>query len=381
MALRRSRPASPHALWCMIHERRRILAGVSATTIVPDMQQQRRSFLARAIPATAAFLSASRVAVGQEREAGRGISPDRLEEEILNLFRDLPDRKAFKIHAPATDDGPEVLVQLNANQRMFVASTMKAVILCERLRQLDSLTVEQQITDHQLALDESVWSPGSVTLNPPDLAGFISEQTAMEAVMVHSDNTATDMILKSANPDAVRRFIAEIGLKETMIPDSTRIFAAYLLGIPNYKTITWDELTRWPSDRFAHPFLNPVETLASSPDDLVSFFSRALQGRFFSHKETLFQFRRILMLGDINYLVPFPPGLSVFGKAGYADIPGSHVRSIAGAVYFPKRWVYFSMVLNWDAAQADDPETVMAFYRAIRQSISLLQQGLCTGRD
>ena len=45
----------------------------------------------------------------------------------------------------------------------------------------------------------------------------------MEAMVVHSDNTATDMVLKETGADAVRRFIASIGLKKTMIPDSTRI--------------------------------------------------------------------------------------------------------------------------------------------------------------
>jgi beta-lactamase class A len=299
-----------------------------------------------------------------------------VKEQILDLFSDLPDRKAIKIWAPATEKGPEVLVQLNSSQRMFVASTMKSVILCERLRQLDSPTVEKQIAEHELALDESVWSPGSPIFNPPALSGLVSERTAMEAMVVHSDNTATDMVLKETGADAVRRFIASIGLKKTMIPDSTRIFAAYLLGASNYKTITWDELTKFPPGKLAHPFLNDVETFASSPDDLVLFFSRALQGQFFSHQETLFQFRRILLLGDINHLVPFPLGMSVFGKAGYADIPDEHARSIAGAVYFPDRWVYFSMVLNWDAEQAEDPITAKAFYAAIRKSIVLLQQRL-----
>jgi beta-lactamase class A len=83
-----------------------------------------------------------------------------------------------------------------------------------------------------------------------------------------------------------------------------------------------------------HPALNDVETLSSSANDLVSFFSRALQGRIFAHPETLEQFRRILLLGDITYLVPFPPGASVFGKAGYFDSPGDHGRCIAGVYTF-----------------------------------------------
>ncbi len=302
--------------------------------------------------------------------------PSGLKAEILHLFSDLPDRKAFKIWAPESESAPEFLVELNASKRMFMASTMKSLILCERLRQLDSPAVEKRIAEHELRLDESVWSPGSVILNPPDLTGLISERTAMEAMMVHSDNTGTDMVLKVVTPDAVRRFISSIGLKQTMIPDSTRSFAAYLSGVPNYKTITWDEITHLPPGPLAYPFLNDVQTFASSPEDLVSFFSRALQGHFFSHERTLFQFRRILSLGDINHLVPFPLGLSVFGKAGYADIEGSHARSIAGAVYFPSRWIYFSMVLNWDAEKAEDPETVKAFYEAIHKSISLLQQCL-----
>jgi hypothetical protein len=84
----------------------------------------------------------------------------------------------------------------------------------------------------------------------------------------------------------------------------------------------------------------------------------------------------MLLLGDINYLVPFPLGLSVFGKAGYADVRGAHARSIAGGAYFPDRWVYFSIALNWDAVPGEDPETVNAFYGAIDKSIALLQQNL-----
>ncbi|MDQ2844680.1 MAG: class A beta-lactamase-related serine hydrolase [Acidobacteriota bacterium] len=339
------------------------------------MEQRRRTFLASA---AGLALCSPQPSYGQAVAENEGTRRDcfGLEKEILDLFSDLPDRKAFKIWSPAAGKSPEFLVQLHQRQRMFVASTIKALILCERLRQLDSPTITRQITEHELALNENAWSPGSPIFNPPDLSGLVSERTAMEAMVVHSDNTATDMVLKQAGADKVRNFNASIGLKNTMIPDSTRSFAGYLVGAANYKTITWDELISIPPGPLAHPFLNDVETLASSPDDLVSFFSRALHGEFFLNEETLFQFRRILSLGDINHLVPFPLGMSVFGKAGYVDIAGAHARSIAGGVYFPNRWVYFSMVLNWDAEQGDDPETVKAFYGAIHKSIALLERRL-----
>jgi beta-lactamase class A len=342
------------------------------------MQQNRRSFLARTAVTAAGATCGSRAYSAEAALDSRGNKGhvQGLERIVLDSFLNLPDRKALKIWAPPVDGAPEFLVQLNPDQQLFAASTMKALILCERLRQLDSPEVESRIKDHEISLDKAVWSPGSEIFNPPDLSGLVSERTAMEAMVIHSDNTATDMVLKQAGAGAVRDFISSIGLTRSMIPDSTRVFAGYLAGAPDYETITWDQLLALPQGPLAHPFLNEVQTLASSPNDLVSFFSRALQGQFFSCRETLSEFRRILLLGDIRHLVPFPLGLSVFGKAGYADISGAHARSIAGAVYFPNRWVYFSMMLNWDAEEDKDSQTVDAFYSAIRKSISLLQQHL-----
>jgi beta-lactamase class A len=319
-----------------------------------------------------------RPSLGDSVPAWRGKKRDYsgLEAEIRELFAELPEQKAFKIWAPATEDAPEFLAELHGRQRLFSASTNKAFILCERLRQLDSPTIEKQLVTHELTLDSTVWSFGSDVFNPPDLSGLISERTAMEAMITHSDNTGTDMVLKEAGAHNVRHFIASIGLKSTMIPDSTRVLSGYLLGAPNYKTITWDELVSLATGSLVYPALNNVETLASSADDLVSFFARALQGRFFRSQQTLQQFRRILSLGDITYMVPFPLGASVFGKAGYFDSPGDHARCIAGGMYFRDRWVYFATILNWTAAELDDSETVAAYFRATRGAIALVQDRL-----
>src|SRR4051812_22648814 len=140
--------------------------------------------------------------------AGRGRHRDcsNLAAEIQELFADLPERKSFKIWVPATDESPEFVVGLHERERLFSASANKAYILCERLRQLDSATVGEQLKDHKLKLDASVWTFGSDVFNPPDLSGLVSEQTTMEAMVTHSDNTATDMILKEAGAGKVRRF-------------------------------------------------------------------------------------------------------------------------------------------------------------------------------
>jgi beta-lactamase class A len=298
-----------------------------------------------------------------------------LEAEIQRAFQNLPDRKSFKIWAPRAGNAPELTAEWHANQRLFSASANKAYILCERLRQFDAPDIEEKLLAHDLKLDKSIWSLGSPVFNPPNLTGIVSERTTMEAMIMHSDNTATDMILNEATADKVRRFIAAIGLKTTMIPDNTRILAAYLFGASDYKTISWDQLVALLGMPFAHPALNDVQTFASSANDFVSFYARALQGRFFKDPQTLRQFRRILSPGDITDLVPFPIGINVFGKAGYFDYPGQHARCIAGGMYSSGRWAYFATIINWDAPD-DDPDTVKAYFQATRTAIELVRDAL-----
>lgn len=338
------------------------------------MLPSRRALLALA-PAAMGLSRARLLADDVPAEQYRSRDYSDLEAEIRKAFEDLPGRKAFKIWAPPSEDAPEFVAELHSNQRLFSASANKALILCERLRQLDSPDVEERLVAHELDLGVNVWSLGSPVFLTDRLIGLVSERTAMEAMITHSDNTATDMILGEATAANVRKFIAAIGLKNTMIPDSTRALSAYLFGAPNYKTISWEELLSFAGKPFVHPVLNDVETLASSASDLVSFYARALQGHFFAHQQTLRQFRRILSLGDITYLVPFPIGISVFGKAGYFDYPGERARCIAAGMYFPDRWVYLATIINWDAAE-NDPETVTAYFRATRTAIELVQQAL-----
>lgn len=307
------------------------------------------------------------------RLANADINPD----QIGALFTALPGIISFKIWAPATADKPEFLVaSRNASRRLFVGSAIKTFVLAEALRQVDSPAVVQTITRTQLALDASVWSVDSQTFNPPNLAGRVAQRTALEAMIMHSDNTATDMCLKQAGADNVRAFIATAGLRQTFIPDSTRVFFGYLLAAADYKTFTWDELQASDDRPIVNPPLNNVETLASSVDDFVSYYSRALQGEFFQHTETLNEFRRILSLGDAIWLLPLPLGVSAFVKGGSIDVPGFHCVCIPGGMFFAGRWVYFAITINWDAAAETDPDTVAAFVVAARNALASVVNAL-----
>jgi beta-lactamase class A len=301
-------------------------------------------------------------------------------EDVVQRFMSLPGEKAVKIFAPAAADKPEFSVALNSDKTLFVASAFKTFVLGEALRRADSHDVMERLEARMLALDSSVWSLGSPIFNPPHLSGTVSERTALEAMITRSDNTATDMILKLVGANNVRRFVASADLRHTLIPDSTRAFAGYLFGAENYLTITWEELLDLVQGQPVRPLLNDVQTLASSADDLASYYARALQGDFFQHRGTLQEFRRILTLCDFIYLVPLPLGVSAYAKSGNADIPGFHARSIAGGLYFDGHWVYFAFIINWAAAAGRDEETVARFFAAIHWALGCITETrLCLG--
>lgn len=302
---------------------------------------------------------------------------------IAKLFDGLPGDLGLKIYAPSQRGRPGFSMQMNPGKVLFAASAIKTFALCEALRQAERQAESQDIDiDHvleakELHLDAGVWSLGSPIFNPPDLSGMVSERTALEAMILRSDNTATDMIFNLVGADNIRKLIASAGLMQTWVPDNTRIFAGYLFGAKNYMTITWDELLKLAhGGRIVHPFLNDVETLASTAEDFVTYYSQALRGRFFRQRDTLQEFRRVLTLCDFIYLIPVPLGVSAYGKSGNADAPGFHARSFAGGMFFAGRWVYFAFLLNWYEQEADDPRTVKRFFAAINEALTRVKDAL-----
>jgi beta-lactamase class A len=331
------------------------------------MVNSRRGFLTGAAAAIGT-MPLARPAMGQKS----GVSP----EAILALFKALPGDVAIKIFAPEVNGKPEFLVESNAAKTVFVGSAIKTFILCEALRQADSPDVVQTLKAKQLSLDANVWSVDSVTFNPPNLIGKVSQRTALEAMIMHSDNTGTDMSIKEAGPENVRALIASMGLKNTMIPDSTRSLFGYLLGAKDPKTFSWEDLGAAANSSMVNSPMNKVETMASSADDFVSYYSRALHGEFFKNKETLQEFRRILAMSDAIWLLPLPLGVSAFVKGGSIDVPGFHAVCMPGGMLFDDRWVYFCLTINWYAKAEIDVGTVNAFAAAGSRALTMVKEAL-----
>lgn len=288
---------------------------------------------------------------------------DGLAVEVIELLEALPGAKSLKFWAPPDAGRPAWSATLQPDRELVIASAFKAFVLAEYLRQAeetldptaaDPLAVQlgEQMQE-ELALDESVFTLGSPIFNPPNLTGKVTTRTTLQAMILESDDTAADMLLNRIGPERVRGLIADLGLGQTRIPDSTRQFIGYLFGDPDWATLTWARLLplvqNTPySPRFA---LNDEITMASSADNLVDFYSRALSGEIFRYPETLAAFRTILSLKDEIAQV-FPLGVNTFVKGGSLDAFSDHVLSAAGGMFVAQRWVYFALILNWDDAEA-----------------------------
>lgn len=343
------------------------------------MPYSRREFLKNA--AASATLAATPLTLATAAAAGGTNSVQKASpNQIAALFQNLPGQVAFNVSVPPANGRPGFTASSNSNKMLFVASAIKTYVLCVAMRQADAKllpempNIDDVLQDKRLPLNSTIWSFGSPSFTPEDLNGTVSERTTMEAMITRSDNTATDMMFKLVGANNVRSFISSIGLTNTLVPDSTRALTAYIFGAPNYLTISWEDLQGYVNaGKRVHPFLNDVETLASSADDFVSYYSRALQGEFFRHAATLNEFRRILTLCDFIYLIPVPLGVSAYAKSGDADIPGFHARSFAGGMFANDRWSYFAFIINWDSEAPEDHQTVHQFFNAINQTLTLIK--------
>jgi beta-lactamase class A len=300
---------------------------------------------------------------------GEEPAQDGLAVEVIELIKALPGTKALKFWAPPDAGRPAWSATLQPDRELVIASAFKAFVVAEYLRQAEEtldptapapLAVQLgERMQEELALDESVFTLGSPIFNPPNLTGKVTARTALEAMILESDDTAADMLLKRIGPERVRGLIADLGLRQTRIPDSTRQYVGYVFGDPDWRTITWERLvplvenTPYPP-RFA---LNDEITMASTADDLVSFYARVLLGELFRYPETLVAFRAMLALKDeIAQILPL--GVNTFVKGGSLDAFSDHVLSVAGGMYVAQRWVYFALILNWDDAEAGSVASV-----------------------
>jgi beta-lactamase class A len=320
-----------------------------------------------------ALMAATLAGMTATRPAGAKSGARDLETQ-LQLFKAFPGKTSFRI-----DIGHDEVASHSAATQLFVASAIKTFIACQYLRDVEAGRLSE---DEQLPVNDSVRTSASPVL--VGLRGTTPARSILEAMITHSDNTATDIALLHVGPNRVRSLIAAEGLDATLIPDSTRRFFSYNVGAPVGVDIGWSGVQQVLESGHSigppRPPLNKHVTLASSADDLVSHYKRALAGRFFTKRATLAEFKRIHLTNSF-----FPNDTPGYAKGGSADLlAGSptvadfHALSYAGQMIVAATPVTFCFVVNWMSADPNSTSDALtpAFADVIKRCLIAIKQQL-----
>lgn len=292
-------------------------------------------------------------------------------DAALGQFLRLPGTTSCLLHAGQNGSAGRIAHRPDLLQ--FIASAYKTFILGQYLRDVEAGRLTE---DEALPIDDTVRDLGSPVFM--DLAGKTPARSVLEAMMSHSDNTATNAATLRVGPDRVRALLAQAGLTSIRIPDSTRIFLSYILGAPLGVDLGWPAVLQAlanPPHQF-RPLFNNQMTLAGTARDLVSWYELALQGSLFAGEETRTEFKRIQGM-SVQIVQAVPPDTLAYVKGGEVEsFEGFNAKSFAGQILAGRTPVTFCFLVNWNGPADAFAAVEAAFFASIRGILAAVKQGL-----
>ena len=264
-----------------------------------------------------------------------------------------------------------------ADASLFCGSCFKTFVLATYLREVEA---GRLALDEELAIDNRYRSTGGNVFE--HLTGTTPARIVLEAMIAHSDNTATDVAMRRVGVDKVRAFIAESGLAGARIPDSTRRFFSYIAGYPPGVDMGIEGIRAMAADKPgpgpARDALNEVMTMACQAATFVDYYKRALAGAFFAKKATLVEFKRILAMADSIAQV-VPTDTPAYMKGGSIDWKGFHCMAAAGQMIVRGTPVTFCLNLNWRDSDGDAAKITAAYKAAAVDVLARINAELLKG--
>lgn len=271
------------------------------------------------------------------------------------------DIQAFAELAPNTavnilhyDGSAQQQYAHQADRQLFVGSAVKIFILAQFLRDVEAGLLSE---DSQFAVGPDVWSPGSLVLQ--HLQGSTTGRSILEAMIQHSDNTATDIAINAVGATKVRQHIQQAGLTQTQIPDSTRKLFSYLAGAPNGTDIGWSGMQDLARDIYpgtARHAINTEQSMLSTAHEMSHWYEQVLSGKFFTQEQTLAEFKRI----SFNTKM-VPIDTLAYGKGGSLDWEDFHCFCLAGQMHHNKARTNFCFIINWEGPLQEVPQVFEKF--------------------
>ena len=277
-------------------------------------------------------------------------------ESALARFTALPGSTSYVVEAERTPSPwrAEHLPQAP----MFVGSAIKTFILATYLRETEAGRLSE---DEQLPIDDSIRSLSSPVFLR--LTGTTTARSVLEAMITHSDNTATDVALHRLGVERVRAFIATAGLDGVLIPNSTRRLFSYLAGAALGTDLSWEAMQQVMDDKLPGTPRSPIndqQSMICSAATFVAYYQQALQGKYFTKPATLGEFKRIQAMADAIALV-VPPDTVAYAKGGSIDWRDFHALSVPGQMLLGHRPVTFCFTLNWSGPDSGVAAAMQGF--------------------
>lgn len=332
----------------------------------------RRQFLATAVSLAGAAAAARTPAIAAESDSSHAVP------HLLDSFLALPGVKGAQVDVDASANPWRASYQ--ADKPLFCGSCFKTFVLASYLQQVEAGALDEL---EQLAVDDSVRSAVSPVF--AHLSGTTQARSALEAMIAHSDNTATDVAMRRVGAERVRKFISDAGLKDVRIPESTRRFFSYVAGVPVGEDMGWKVIEALLSDEKPdtskfRPALNDVETMAAPASEFVAYYRRALAGEFFKKPETLTEFKRVQAMADAIALV-VPANTPAYMKGGSIDWNGFHCMALAGQMISHGTPVNVALLLNWTDSDGEQQKVAGAFKDAVGDVLSKVDKQLSEARS
>ena len=242
----------------------------------------------------------------------------------LAPFLSLPGKKSAQIDV----DGPRHSWRIahESDALLFCGSCFKTFVLTTFLQEVEAGRLSES---SQIDINDDIRSAGGGVFD--FLTGRASARTVLEAMIAHSDNTATDAIMSHVGVDKVRDFLLKADLARVRIPDSTRRFFSYVAGYPAAVDMGWTGLQALNAGQNGGPTRAPIndqQTMVCPASDFVSYYKRALNGEFFQKKQTLNEFKRIQAMADA--IAAVPADTPAYLKGGSISWDGFYCMAIAG---------------------------------------------------
>jgi beta-lactamase class A len=187
--------------------------------------------------------------------------------QARDMIKDVIGSRKGTFSVTAKDLVTGEIIGYNSELLMPTASTFKVFVLWELMRQVEQGRIK--LSDmHTYAPEDFCPGSGIISMLTPGLQ--ISVRDLALLMIIVSDNVATDILLGKVGIDNLARTLAELGCKETSIPNGCKRILADAVGIKTERP-TKEELLRamqlmkedkfdYKSTAFAHNRANVVTT-------------------------------------------------------------------------------------------------------------------------